>query len=217
MSDLQHVDKGQTRSYRSPSREAAAVATREQILAAAADLFTREGFAAATVAAISKEAGVSAPTIYATFGSKGEIMKALLVRMEDDAGAAGWLSRIRAEPDPAAKLDQFASWSRALFATGRDLIAAAMHARHDPAVAEMTAQGDINRRAALSRLIQDLTEESALRPEIDPAQAVDIAWLLTGPELFLRATRGCGWSDDAYEEWLGHCLRNQLLKEDMPS
>ena len=48
------------------------------------------------------------------------------------------------------------------------------------------------------------------------ARAVDRAWMLTGVELYLAATDGCGWSDLDYENWLGDLLRQQLLKDEAP-
>lgn len=65
-----------------------------------------------------------APTVYATFGSKGAIVRALLARMED-------------EPDPHRKLGAFAQWSRALFSTSKALIAVAHGAASDPAIVEL--------------------------------------------------------------------------------
>lgn len=75
--------------------------------------------------------------MYATFGSKGAIVRALLARMEDDADAAGWRPRIADEPDPHRKLGAFAQWSRALFSTSKALIAVAHGAASDPAIVEL--------------------------------------------------------------------------------
>ena len=59
-------------------------------------------------------------TIYATFGTKGAILQALLAQMEDDAGAPAWRDRIAAADDPAAKLEGFAHWSAAMFSTSKN-------------------------------------------------------------------------------------------------
>ena len=83
------------------------------------DLFTEHGFAD-TITAIAERAGVSPQTIYATFGSKGAILQALLAQMEDDAGAPAWRDRIATADDPAAKLEGFAHWSAAMFSTSKN-------------------------------------------------------------------------------------------------
>ena len=80
--------------YRSPLRKERAADTRRRIAAAALELFTEHGFGGTTVAAIAERAGVSAQTVYATFGSKGAILRALLAQMEENADAAGWRERI---------------------------------------------------------------------------------------------------------------------------
>ena len=43
--------------------------------------------------------------MYATFGSNGAIVGALLTEMEDSADVAEWMARIAAEPDPPLKLE----------------------------------------------------------------------------------------------------------------
>ncbi|MEI2775047.1 MAG: TetR family transcriptional regulator [Tetrasphaera sp.] len=60
----------------SPLRDEQAAATRRRILASAAELFTREGYAATSVAAVARAAGVSAQTICNAFGSKPALLKA---------------------------------------------------------------------------------------------------------------------------------------------
>lgn len=201
-----------TRTYRSTLREERAADTRQRIVRAAGALFTERGFVETTVPLVAERAGVSQPTVYAVFGSKGGIVRALTQLLEDDADAAGWRPRINAEPDPAHKLELFARWSRQLYSTGRGLIAAIQDARGEPAIADLHAQGDRNRRQWLSDVITALAHAGALRPGLSETAALDRAWTLTGFELYFRTTDGCGWSDDAYERWLVGLLRDQLLR-----
>jgi AcrR family transcriptional regulator len=198
-----------TRRYRSRLREDRAADTRRRIAIAARELFTQHGFAGATVAGIAERAGVSAPTVYATFGSKGGVLRALLAQLEEDADAAGWRARIDAEPDPHRKLDAFAAWTTAMFSTSRAVIAAAQGASDDPAMTQLRRQGDQHRREALRRLLSAMADN--LRDDISGQQAVDRAWMLTGVELYLNAVDGCGWSDTDYQRWLAGLLRSQLL------
>jgi AcrR family transcriptional regulator len=62
------------RAYASPLREKAAAQTREVILRAATELFGQRGYALVTVADIAAAAGVSPKTVFASVGSKREIM-----------------------------------------------------------------------------------------------------------------------------------------------
>ena len=206
-----------TSSYRSPLREERAADTRRRIAAAALELFAARGFSGTTVAGIAERAGVSAPTVYATFGSKGAIVRALLTRMEDDADVAAWSARIAAEPDPRLKLEAFAQWSGGLFSNSKAVIAAARGAASDPAIVELRDQGNQHRREGLRQVVSTLAKAGALSAGLTEGRALDRAWMLTGVELYLSATDGCGWSDAEYERWLAGLLQDQLLDHDSPA
>jgi AcrR family transcriptional regulator len=161
--------------------------------------------------AIAERAGVAPQTIYATYGTKAAIVRALLERMEDDAGAAEWRDRIAAADDPAAKLEAFAQWSAAMFATSKAILAAAQGAFGDPALLELRAEGDRHRRLGVTALVDTLADRRDLAAGLSRARAVDRAWMLTGVELYLAATDGCGWADADYARWLAGLLVQQLL------
>lgn len=198
-----------TSRYRSPLREERAADTRRRISEAARKLFTERGFAGTTIAAIAERAGVSGPTVYATFGSKGAIVAALLAQLEDDADVAGWRARLDAEKDPARKLELFARWTCAMFSTSKTVIELARGAVADPALLRLREEGDRHRRDGLRNLLSSLA--GALRPDIDEQQALDRAWMLTGVGLYLDATDGCGWSDAQYRDWLADLLSDLLF------
>ena len=63
------------RRYDSVTRQAHATESRRRILAAAHSLFIDAGFAGTTIAAIADAADVSAPTVYAGFASKAELLR----------------------------------------------------------------------------------------------------------------------------------------------
>ena len=198
------------RRYRSPLRQERAADTRRRIATAALDLFAEHGFGGTAVTAIAERAGVSAQTVYATFGSKGALLRALLDQMEENADAALWRERIAADPDPRGKLTAFAQWSADLFASSKAVITAAQGA-NDPAILELRAEANGHRRAALDALVGTLEASGALRAGLSHRRAVDRAWILTGVEPYFGATEGCGWSDTAYAKWLADLLVSQLL------
>ena len=72
----------------SPRKTRDAERTRRQILDAAEELFARQGFDAASLAAIGEAAGVSRGTPGYFFGSKEELYQAVLERMYADRTAA---------------------------------------------------------------------------------------------------------------------------------
>jgi AcrR family transcriptional regulator len=199
------------RRYRSELREQRAADTRRRITRAAGELFAAHGFAGTTVASIAARARVSEATVYATFGTKGAVVRALLGEMEQQADVAGWSERIDGEPDPRRKLRAFAQWTRVLFSSSKATIAAVRDALADPALIELGQEGDRRRREGLRGLISSLARAGALKPGLSRREAVDRAWMLTGLELYLAAVDGCGWSDAHYERWLAATLVEQLL------
>jgi AcrR family transcriptional regulator len=195
------------RRYRSRLRDERAEDTRERIVTAARELFADRGVEGATVAAIARQAGVAEPTVYAVFGSKREIMAALLARTEQQAGAGAWAGQMAAEPDPAAKVGLFARWSRELFTSSHDVVAAA---HRGPATAELASEGDRRRREAIEALAAAVAAAGALKPGLTARQATDRAWIITGPEVYLLAA-ACGWTAETYQDWLAALLREQIL------
>lgn len=201
------------RPYRSAVRQQSAADTRRRIALAARDLFAEDGFSGTTVATIAARAGVATPTVYATFGSKGAIVRALLAQMETDADSTDWVERIAQEPNPHAKLEAFVKWTTVLFSSSKVLIQAANGATADPAMNDLRKEGDRHRRQALRGLIGLLVQSNALPAGLNEEIALDRAWMLTGIELYLSATEGCNWTDEQYQQWLTALLHQQLLRE----
>ena len=81
-----------------------------QVLDAARTLFAAQGYPATTVAAIAREAGVAAKTVYLAFGSKSGVLRALwdLTLKGDDSPAPvaerPWYVEVLEEPDPEQQL-----------------------------------------------------------------------------------------------------------------
>ena len=200
------------RPYRSPVRAERSADIRRRIAMAAREQFAEHGFAGTTVARIAQRAGVAEPTVYAIFGSKGAIVRALLVQMEHDADGAGWGQRIAGENNPHRKLAAFAQWITALFSSSKVAIKAAHGAAGHPAIIQLREEGDRHRREGLDTVISALAHAEALRSDLSETRALDRAWMLTGVELYLSATDGCGWSDEEYAVWLATVLQEQLLE-----
>src|SRR3954447_2954219 len=98
------------RRYDSPRRRAQAEATRREILDAAERLFVRDGYAATTMAAIARGAGVPLKTVYVAFETKSGVLRALWnLRLRGDQADVpiqdrAWYREVLAEPDPEREL-----------------------------------------------------------------------------------------------------------------
>jgi AcrR family transcriptional regulator len=98
------------RSYNSSIRRKQARETRERIADAADALMKAQGYEKTSVSAIAAEAGVSAQTVYAVFGSKQKLLVYLMTRTID-SDYAGYRQEMTAEltaENMAEKLAQLA-------------------------------------------------------------------------------------------------------------
>src|SRR5262245_61569473 len=98
------------RRYDSPLRREQAAATPTAILEAAERLFAERGYVGTSVAEIAAAAGVALKTVYAAFGTKAEVLRALWnLRMRGDdepvpMAERPWFRELVEEPDPRRRL-----------------------------------------------------------------------------------------------------------------
>ncbi len=94
--------------YASPARTAAAQARRRRIIAAASELFARDGFEATTMAVVAAAAGVSERTVYLAFATKAALLNECIraaVRGDGDdertpmLARGAWQAALNAPPE----------------------------------------------------------------------------------------------------------------------
>src|SRR5436190_12529897 len=100
-----------TRTYDSSGRQAAAEERRRRVVEIAHDLFLSDGYGPTSIARVAEAAGVSAPFVYAAFGSKAGILGAVV-----DVAVAGdheeGLVRDREEARTVAAASEASEWIR---------------------------------------------------------------------------------------------------------
>ncbi|MDP2528411.1 MAG: TetR/AcrR family transcriptional regulator [Candidatus Palauibacterales bacterium] len=205
----------ETRPYHSPARRRQAAETRRHILASARRLFVERGYGGATVEAIADGAGVAAPTVYASLGSKRGILMGLLDEMAADADREGMEEKVAAAAgDPRRQLRERIAFNVRFYAGGADLIDIARTVSGvERDLAEMWEEGEGRRYRATRSLVAEWDEAGALAEGVDAGRAVDVMWSLTGPDVFRLFVVKRGWSRDRYEAWLGDTLEGLLLGE----
>lgn len=109
---------------RSPEsrRERARAEARHDILLAAAEIFARRGYAAATLAELAAAAGFAAPSLYRYFQSKDEIFRCLVDLVRGELGATFAEPVDRAAP-LAARLEALLASQYRLVESRRDAFA----------------------------------------------------------------------------------------------
>ena len=207
------------RPYHSPRRAAQARKTRAAIRQAAHDLFLRDGYAATTISAIAAEADVAPQTIYSQFGTKAAIAKDLLdvsiVGDEEPVPVADrpWFQRVFDDGiDGHERLRRYASAVRRIYSgAGTAFEIVRRGADSDAVLAEIWRTNQQVRRDVVAGVLDAALADAALRPDLTKAEAIDLFWVLHGPEMFHSLCLDSGWSIDRYESWLADALCEQLL------
>lgn len=206
------------RGYSSSLRKQQAGQTRRKILDAAEGLFRERGYAASTIEAIASGAGVAVDTVYATFGSKREVLKSLLdVRVGGDDAPVDLLDRpgpqaVRVERNQQRQLATFARDVSEIIERVRpvdDIIRGA--AAVDADVAALRARVQESRYESMRKLVSWVAANGPLRDGLTQEDAATILWTLTSPEVhgLLRVVRG--WPAERYTEWMRETLSRILL------
>lgn len=203
-----------SRPYQSSLRDERARETRLRIRRSARELFASNGFTETTIAQIADRAGVSQQTIYKAFGTKAAIVAEMLEELEESEARMRILERLLVEEDPHAQLRLFVSMHRTMFEDGIDIVRAALAARSEPDVAELTRRGDTARRDGTMRLASAWEAKGALRSGLTAPHAAEILWLLSTADQFVTAIEGLGWEPDQYEQWLSNLLTAELLAQE---
>jgi AcrR family transcriptional regulator len=185
------------------------------VLSACRELLFQDGYHATTVRGVAERAGVSAETVYKTFGGKPGMVKALWdttlagddepVPMADRPQAREFL-RVR---KPGAKLRLYAAYVRGIHERIAPLFTLLIQA--GPEVGEVLAIAEQERLAAVTVFVTHLDEAGELDPKADRPHLADALWALAGPQLYTQLTAGRGWSAGPYEKWLAATLTATLL------
>jgi AcrR family transcriptional regulator len=208
------------RRYDSTRRQAQAARTRQDILAAAHDLFLERGYAGTTVVAIAKAAGVVAETIYRAYGSKAELFKAVV-----RAAVAGGADRatvpaeerpairaVIAETDPRRQLELYAATQPGIQARAGPLLRVLIGAgAGDPELAQVWEQLEDERLAGMGRFAGLLADRRVLRPGLSAEEARDLLWTLNSLAVHDLLVLRLGWSPERFRDWLAAALARELL------
>jgi AcrR family transcriptional regulator len=210
------------RRYDATRRQAQAAQTRQDILAAAHQLFLERGYAGATLATIARAAGVVVETIYRGFGSKAELFKAV-VRAAVAGGAARAavpveqrpaIQAVIAETDPHRQLELYAATQPGIHARAGPLLRVLVGAAAaDAELAQVWTQLEDERLTGMGRFAQLLADRGVLRPGLSVEEARDLLWTLNSLAVHDLLVVKRGWSPERYRDWLAATLAQALLPD----
>lgn len=190
-----------TRPYHSPRRAQDAADTRRDILRAAAELFSANGYARVTVADIAKRAGVAPQTVYSSAGSKSEILHKVVSESIARSDSASTVAAIRKTDDLAEALTLLAKGTRA-GNEGEQQVVEVLYAAfpvHEDGAA-LWEQSTTSYRQALREVAEHLRDNGLIQVDVD--EAADVLWFCFGFGAWRTLVKECGWSWDDAERWL---------------
>jgi AcrR family transcriptional regulator len=203
------------RAYASAQRDAAALKTREQVLAAARRLYSARPIETVTIAAIAKAAKVSPSTIYATFASRDGILRALMERTLFGPHYAAATARLDGETDPVRLIARSAGVARAIYdGESRELGRMREIAAGSATLREVERDFENRRYALQEDRVTRLFEAGKARPGLDRDRARRILWMYTSRDVYRMLVTEGGWTPAAYESWLADTLRQALVAPD---
>jgi AcrR family transcriptional regulator len=186
-------------------------------------IFPDRGYAGTTVRAVAAEAAVSVPTVEALFGTKARLLKAAI-----DVAIAGDDEPVAVLDRPWARLaDEARSLGELLSVVARAMASAQQRSAglvlavfegssHDAELRALREEMIAQRQATAAWIVQRIIGVARLRSDCNNAEAVDVAWLLMDPAVFVRLTREREWSVQRYQRWIADALA-RLLVVDLPA
>jgi len=207
------------RRYESPLREAAAAATHQRILEAAADLFGAQGYRPTTIAGIAERAGVSVPRVNLA-GAKAQLL------------VAAYRQRVGGDPDMQHATDQptlreimalpaeealagYAGWLHRTHVRSAGLwFALRTAAENDPEAAALLAE--IRARNDEDYLVAVAWADGLglVSGDADASYRAEAWGLLGCAETYHRLVEQCGWSAERYVAWVVGAVRTTVLDLD---
>jgi AcrR family transcriptional regulator len=198
-------------------RRARSLRTSSRVLVASRDLFLEHGYARTSMEAIAAGAGVSAQTVYNQFGTKCDLLAAVL-----DQAIAGDAAEVAVMDPPwfvvddgedaADAIARFAATGTAILARVAPIYDVMRSASALPEVRRLLADNRRRRRADQRKLVRALVATEQLRPDLDADHVADVIYGLVNEDVYLLLTADCRWSRQRFTTWLAGTLLDQLVK-----
>ena len=198
------------REYHSPLRRERAEQTRTAVLDAATRLFAERGWTATGVRDIAREARVSVETVYASVGTKTEVLtQALDVAIVGDDEPVDLTARpeylAMATGDLRARIEASSRLTATVHARTVGLLRTLREAAgRDAALAERLATAHAGHRATVRAGLPLVAGR-----ELDDTEA-DGLWAVLSWEVFELLTGPAGWTTEQYRHWLAGTVERLL-------
>jgi AcrR family transcriptional regulator len=212
-------DAAASRGYDSPLRREQARLTQRRVVDAAYRLLLERGWAATTMAAVATEAGVSAQTVYKTFGTKAALVKRVYdvtLIGDDEPVPLAERADVRAayqERDARKVLAWYADLGRTLLERLAPLLTVVMAGARagEPELLELVETVNGERLTGTLMTARRLAELGALREGMSVEEARDLIWTLNSLEVWNLLVIQRRWTPQAYSAWVGRAMADSVL------
>ncbi|MET0728821.1 MAG: helix-turn-helix domain-containing protein [Acidimicrobiales bacterium] len=203
------------RSYDTTRRRAQADRRRTVVLDAAQARFVRNGYAATTVESIAEASGVSAATIYKTYGGKGGLVGLLCQRALAGTGVVHAETRsnaLRSSPDGRAVIE---GWGELVAEVSPRisplLLLLRVAADTDDVARNLYEEFDQARLTRMAEGAEHLAAAGHLRSGVSVREARDVLWFCSSPEVYDSLVNRRRWDISAYSRFIATTMAAALL------
>ncbi|MDQ3772462.1 MAG: TetR/AcrR family transcriptional regulator [Actinomycetota bacterium] len=203
------------RAYDASRRQERARQQHAAALDAARVRFLEHGYAATTVESIAEAAGVSAATIYKSYGGKAGLVRELCQRAlagAEPVPAEERSNALRSETDPRQVIE---GWGRLTAEVSPRVLPLLLvlrdAAQSDPEAAALFDDLDRQRIARMADNARFLAAAGHLRTGLTARDARDVLWLCTSPELYDLLVNRRRWTIAKYSRFLTDTMTNALI------
>jgi AcrR family transcriptional regulator len=177
--------------------------------------FVEHGFGV-PLTIIAKDAGVAVQTLYFTFHTKTELLRATLelAVLGDDQQLAphqrSWMEELQAEPDQRKALKLLVSGTHPMFERVAPLVG--IFRSGDPDVAALWEHAQQLRLDGYRQhVIPALAKKGRLRRGLDLGAATDVLFVLLSPLVYNEFVLGRRWSTARWQAWIAETLAEALF------
>lgn len=212
------VEVKDKRKYSSALREEQAARTRARILDAASKLLIERGYARTTMKDIAAQADVARDTVHAIFGSKAQVLTALIdLRLVPDGAVLNVTQRpdaqaIKNEADQRRQIELFAKFIAGISTELRPVFEVLRTASAvEPEMGNVFEEMDDFRLKNMQTYSTWIAARGPLR--VNTRQAGEIIWALASPDVARMLCDELGWTESQHARWLADTLIRTLLPD----
>jgi len=210
---MERAMAGVKRRYDGAARRAQAERVRAALIDTARDMLLNDGYAALTIPKLAQACGVSAESVYKRFAGKPALVRAVVEQALRGIGPVA--AETRSDALGVDDLQELLrGWGRLSAEVGPRvapiLLLVQVAASRDPDLASLARELDANRRARMRDNAHRLADAGHLPPSLSVAQATDILWTYSSPEVYDLLVIRSGWNLQQYATFISAGLAAHL-------